>query len=354
MNTYPTPGGPVPRQPPPPLVPSRPSLSPGSDNKIWFITCGAIGCFLFVILIAFASVIALYFAVQKKGGTGGGPVIATGTGKACTTDSECTYPQYCILGTCKLLGNAGEGCAYDSDCNSPLYCKNSVCSSATGTATGASSVKGSACTSDADCMPPLYCIVSKCNPLGIVGDGCAKDYDCQYPYICTDGKCAVKPAGTGSYGTGSSTPGTPCKVDADCQPPLFCILQTCRYLGKTGDSCATSADCTMPLICEGGKCAGGSGGGSTGAGGTSPPVDVECKKDGDCAKKGPLFKYCIANQCRTTLASEGEACQYSTDCQQGLFCIVGVCRKEQSAKGEPCRSNDDCKRPLLCTDYVCS
>jgi len=274
----------------------------------------------------------------------------------CSTDSDCAYPLYCILSTCRPLGNSGDACGTDTDCNAPLYCISGTCSLGSGGSVaggGANTVKGASCSSDSDCMPPLYCILHKCNPLGMVGEGCTYDYDCQYPYVCESGKCASKPTAGG--GSGSATPGTPCSTDVDCMPPLFCILKTCRYLGKVGDSCATNADCTMPLVCEKSKCIDTSGGAVSSYGtGAAAGAEVECKKDADCVKKGAGFKFCIANQCRKNLSAAGEACQYTTDCQEGLFCIVGVCRKEQSESGEPCRSNDDCKRPNLCINFVCS
>jgi len=273
-----------------------------------------------------------------------------GEGKACTADADCPYPLYCILSACRPLGESGDTCGIDSDCNSPFYCVNGICSIGSGTA---SSEKGGSCTSDTDCLPPLYCILKKCNPLGSLADACAQDYDCEYPCVCEAGRCAHKSGGT-QVG-GSSTPGTPCKSDIDCAPPLFCILQTCRYLGKEGDSCAASADCSIPLVCENQKCVMSSAQPSTiGLGSVQPKLAAECRKDEECKKKGVKYKYCIAGKCRENLSGVGEVCQYTTDCREGLFCIVAVCRKEQSGQGEACRSNDDCKRPLLCVSFVCS
>jgi hypothetical protein len=361
MSSYQYPGGPYPQQPVPPRQPpSGPPLPPpqsgGSDNKIWFITCGAIGCFFFLMIVVIISAFVLYMSASKPEGPLADVTDKDGQGKSCSTDSDCVYPLYCILGSCRQLGNAGDTCGVDTDCNAPLYCIGGTCSAGAGAAGGsggASSVKGSACSTDADCLPPLYCILFKCNPLGNLGEGCTYDYDCQYPYVCDGGKCASKPSGGGGAG-GSATPGTPCGTDADCMPPLFCILKTCRYLGKAGDSCAMSADCTMPLVCEKAKCVDPSGGSAGSGAGTQAAIEVECKKDADCQKKGAGFKFCIANQCRKKLAAAGETCQYTTDCQEGLFCIVAVCRQEQSDQGEPCRSNDDCKRPNLCVNFVCS
>jgi hypothetical protein len=327
----------------------------GSNNKIWFIACGAIGCFFILIaaiIIVGAAAMAV-FSKQDKVSKLEPVDAASSPGKACTVDADCPYPQYCILGKCRPIAKAGESCGVDSDCQAPLFCVGGTC--ANKPAYG-SSVKGTACTSDMDCQPPLYCILNKCASLGNPGDACAKDYDCFSPYVCTAGKCTGKSTGTGIYGSGSTTPGTPCKGDIDCAPPLFCILQTCRYLGKAGDSCAGSADCTMPLVCEGGKCRNLKGGvdvpSVAGTGTVNFPA--ECKKDEDCKSKGGKLKYCIAYRCMEELSGEGETCQYATDCRTGLFCIVGVCRNEQGGAGNPCRSNDDCKRPYLCVDFACS
>jgi hypothetical protein len=285
------------------------------------------------------------------------PGASTVQGTPCMSDSNCQAPLYCILGTCRPLGNVGDPCSYDGDCNSPLYCVAGLCSQS---APPQSTVQGSACTSDSQCVPPLYCIVGQCRPLGNIGDPCTYDYDCHVPYICTAGACANPGGGygTGGYGSagaaGSSTPGTPCATDADCAAPLYCILQSCRPLGKDGDSCAIDADCSMPLVCKSGKCMNPSGAAVSGTGATPPPAGTECKSDDECKKKGKGYKYCIVNKCQKNLSKEGEGCQYTTDCKKNLFCIVGICRKDQSARGEPCRSNDDCKRPYLCKNFICS
>lgn len=284
------------------------------------------------------------------------PGMSTVQGTPCTSDSQCQSPLYCILGTCRPLGISGDPCSYDGDCQSPLYCVGGICSSTT---PQQSTVHGSPCTNDSQCAHPLYCIVNVCQPLGNISDPCTYDYDCNVPYICTGGACAQPGYGgpvPGVGGAGSSTPGTVCNSDADCAPPLYCILQSCRPLGKLGDSCAIDADCSMPYICKNSKCKNPGGTLSTPTTGpdkTSKP-EMECTKDKECKKKGKGFKYCIANKCKKSLSKTGEACQYTTDCKKGLFCIVGICRKEQSGRGEPCRSNDDCKRPYLCKNFICT
>ncbi|MFH1438210.1 MAG: serine protease [Pseudomonadota bacterium] len=292
--------------------------------------------------------------VCQNQGTGGGPSGAsTAQGSNCTSDSQCQPPLYCILNTCRPMGLAGDPCSYDGDCVSPLYCITGLCSQST--PAGQSNVQGAACTNDGQCQPPLYCIVSQCRPLGNVGEPCTYDYDCNVPYICTGGACNQPSYGGGGMGTGgggSSTPGNPCTSDVDCAPPLYCILQSCRPLGKIGDTCAIDADCSMPFVCQSGKCQ--NPGGGVAPSGTGGTAGLQCSEDKDCKKKGKKYKYCIVGKCQTSLSVEGEACQYSTDCKKGLFCIVGLCRKDQSGRGEPCRSNDDCKRPYLCNSHICS
>jgi hypothetical protein len=193
-----------------------------------------------------------------------------------------------------------------------------------------------------------------------VGDPCQYDYDCHIPYICSGGACQSSGGyGGGPYGggAGSSTPGTSCTGDADCQPPLYCILQSCRPLGKEGDTCAIDADCSMPFVCKSGVCENPAGPSSvTPNKGKKPKEGTQepCKSDDECKKKGKGLKYCIMNACKKSLSKAGEACQYTTDCKKGLFCIVGTCKTEQSGRGEPCRSNDDCKRPYLCKNFICT
>jgi hypothetical protein len=266
----------------------------------------------------------------------------------CTSDSQCTPPKYCILGSCRPLGSSGETCAFDYDCVAPLVCSGGICGQAV-----RSTVVGAACSNDSHCQAPLFCILGGCRYLGNSGDGCAFDYDCNAPLVCQSGKCAV----TGSAASTSTAYGTPCQSDTQCTAPLFCILGTCRYLGNPGDACAYDYDCYSPYKCTGGKCSvsASAGAGASGSDdlkapaifGTKSSVQGSlCTSDSDC--QSPLF--CILGICRP-ISKVGDVCGVNQDCVSGSTCIGGKC--VQSAYGAACSTDADCAKPNYCILGYC-
>ncbi|MBM4387164.1 MAG: trypsin-like peptidase domain-containing protein, partial [Deltaproteobacteria bacterium] len=270
-------------------------------------------------------------------------------GAACYSDDECQWLYFCIEGRCQELKDLGHNCKKNEDCYLPYNCFNGVCSR-TGTT-------GDVCQNDSQCSPPSYCILGTCRPLSKKGEACKIDEDCVNPLYCILGKCVTslsnlnEPCGqtidcvkpyTCSGGVCKNVSGTYCNSDYQCSPQ-FCILGTCRDLGKYGDPCgktidcqsglkcgngkcealsglggycSADIDCVLPYYCAGGRCA--EGGGSQGS-----HVGTYCTSDSQCTP--PL--YCILNSCRP-LAQVGEACKYDEDCVNPLFCITGKCVTE--------------------------
>jgi hypothetical protein len=346
----------------------------------------------------------------------------TTQGATCGSDADCVPPLYCILGGCRPIGKTGDSCGQDIDCELPLLCSGGKCVQTA----GPSNVYGTPCTSDANCQAPLFCILSTCRYLGNKGDACGVTIDCYEPLVCTNGICtqtSVTPAPTPGPTTGvaSTVWGTACTSDAGCQPPLYCILKTCRYLGNPGESCEFDYDCHIPYVCTNGKCAnatGGTAGGSIGGsastawsatvsgyvsiggggggGAKSCSADDQCVKPDYCivgycrplqpdngvctynndCKSGtctgglcgtgstgvgsggactvnencPLYNTCIAGKC--TPSTTGTSCKTDNDCQPPNFCIVGACRPLQGAGGV-CNITADCLSGLSCINGTC-
>lgn len=134
-------------------------------------------------------------------------------------------------------------------------------------------------------------------------------------YSMTEMGAECKPSASSSSVTSSgatNTQGATCGSDADCVPPLYCILGGCRPLGKTGDSCGQDIDCEMPLLCTGGKCVQPAG--------PSAVYGTPCTSDANC--QAPL--YCILKTCRY-LGNPGEACEFDYDCHIPYICKNGKC-----------------------------
>lgn len=174
---------------------------------------------------------------------------STVTGTPCATDDSCQAPLYCILSTCRYLGNVGDACQLDYDCNKPYLCISGQC-----TQPDAGTVLGTPCTGDANCTPPLFCIKKTCRPLGNPGDACDIDQDCFSPYVCSAGYCAVQGLPEAYAPPTHGGGGQACSDDGDCVQPEYCIVGQCRELQGDGGVCNLDADCQSGLKCTGGAC----------------------------------------------------------------------------------------------------
>jgi hypothetical protein len=290
-------------------------------------------------------------------------------GGACADDDECQWIYHCINGTCQTLADVGDACSVHDDCFLPYYCKGGVC-----TKIGA---LDDTCQDDSQCMPPNYCILGKCGPLRDKGEACAVDIDCVMPLYCIVGKCVASLSDAGGPCSQSIDCKSPltcangtcqqfqCTSDQQCYP-LFCILGTCRELGKAGDSCGQDIDCKAGMKCLAGTCTahaisqlGGPCqsdfdcqmpwyclGGTCKDGAQIPKSTVKgsaCTSDMQC--QAPL--YCILNKCQT-LRCEGDPCKIDADCHLPFYCTSGVCTYKGPAPGGTCATDPDCQTPLYC------
>ena len=246
----------------------------------------------------------------------GGACTVTTFGSPCKTDSDCNAPNYCIMSYCRPLSGQGGVCAADQDCVAGLVCSYGICSSTS---------SGYACQSDNDCLRPNYCIVGFCRPLSDPGGPCQYNYDCKVGMICSAGACLV------------TATGSPCNHDNDCTPPNFCIVAQCRPLSGVGGVCAQSIDCISGLVCSSGYCASPTAG---------VVASVPCGSDTNCAAPN----YCIVGYCRP-LSYAGGVCAVNQDCQAGLVCSNGSC--VQSTYGTPCTADADCAAPNYCIVGYC-
>ncbi len=231
----------------------------------------------------------------------------------CNVDSDCTKPNYCIMGTCRPLGQVGAACKIDVDCIEGLACPAGVCSFA-----------------------------------GKIGAPCKSWKHCEAPLACWNGMCSSCTV-SGMY----SNIGAACCEDLNCNsglnPPLYCILGTCRPVGGAGCSCGIDEDCGS-LVCENGYCLGGGqcwemGGvspvplsGSTGTG----TIGTACQSWQDCV--APLA--CDTGKCANCTVSGynlpvGSKCCDDSNCLEGYYCILSVCLPP-GQPGAACGVHNDC------------
>ena len=207
---------------------------------------------------------------------------AQGCKTSCAVAGDCSAGVQCIGGKCGGKRALGEACSANSECTSPGFCVDGVCCGAK------CDGKCEACSAaisggnNGECLPvpaskgnQADCAVQSAASCGTTGrcDGARK---CEFHASgteCAGQMCSVAgftPArkcdggGTclgvnvttcGAYICASGNCKNPCAVDGDCVAGNFCSNGTCTAKRDNGGSCSSGGgnQCNSG-ICEGGNC----------------------------------------------------------------------------------------------------
>lgn len=291
----------------------------------------------------------------------------THTCTACSTDAQCTDPQFpsCEVGSHKCVA-----CGADSDCKTVALpgcnMKSRTCV---------------ACSKDAHCTgatPACDTDVSKCV-------GCLVDAHCANAefHYCDQSEQKCVECLEATQCTNPDLPGcskktlscVACTATKHCQTPLVCdtSAETCVECNGTGD-CGPNKVCNEHACCEtkcdGKSCGDNSCGGVCGicaadgsctkSGHCSP-----CESDKDCGKtqfcytgKGPAYAKSCASECNVFTnfgCQSGESCTVGVDfdehtfanCQPaGSLAYFASCKKTGD-----CIAGSECYQPGTCRPY---
>lgn len=212
-------------------------------------------------------------------------IAALAAGEGCVTWDDwemCDPISRWTLGEGDACDPEWPGCDYEA-----LYCDRASCTCVP------NRPLGEACVEDRECPPWSWCSrdTSTCTP---IGEGAPCTDSCVWinddRFYCVDGMCTVD--------LPDFMPGDAC-IAGECGPDLFCFYvdgeSLCDSPRLEGEVCLVRG-CADDLVCLDGFCTPG--------------------------------------------LTEGEACDWLTDCATGLFCVdpvfgePGVCRTDPT--GDPC------------------
>ena len=163
-----------------------------------------------------------------------------------------------------------------------------------------------------------------CTPLPSENEPC--EGLCSGESICIDGICRMSVVENGE-----------CNNDSYCDLGLVCHNGRCSYMNQNPATCHTTEECSWGYVCRGNVCI--------------RAEDLCISKD-TCGNRNE----CIILpdlRCKP-LSTEGEICNNSLECEEGLYCDKGVCHKAPD-KGENCADGIYCGKSLICsiTDNLC-
>jgi len=152
-------------------------------------------------------------------------------------------------------------------------------------------------------------------------------------------------------GTGMS--GSRCHVE--CESNDDCGSGVCdTEVGR----CQCASDCFTDDQCEWGSCVSGKCTSGWADVGCRRALSNECNQDSDCSGNGTCENnvcQCdqgyIGQRCERQLAGTGEACTFSSDCEDSIVndvCVDNVCQHF----GNECNTHEDCR--VICRDGTCT
>ena len=246
-------------------------------------------------------------------------------GEACAGDS-CAVGLYCRASDhlCHAREELGTVCSTDDNCQACLFC---VATSADGTSVcRGPSEEGGYCERDGHCSDDLVCSSANiCVPPFAQGESCSRDAECQEGLVCSSANICVAP-----FAQGES-----CSRNAECQEGL-CYSGTCSAPAAEGEPCYAGHPCAGDLACTAGVCSA-----DVCASEGNCPLGSACDFSSDC--NDGLF--CdVGKHCATRLAT-GEACQYDS-CQEGSACLPDGFCGAPALDGEPCQNDAQCASKL--------
>ena len=227
-----------------------------------------------------------------------------------TCTSWCPSGMTCVNGVCLKAGNK----AYGALCDESSECATGMCIKFTldyGTCTlpcganGGTCPNGNQCYFDSVCVPP---------GTSVNGQPCYTPIQCQGTY-CIDGACTQ-----------------PCSNNANCPAGTTCVAGYCDGV-VMGGSCQNPNDCAEGLTCQKDT---NSGPGECHRA-CEPLADTGCFEDEACQWRYEKWAQYITGRClpKNYGATEGQACDASTPCEQNLICHLG--------KGSVETCHRDCK-----------
>ena len=122
-----------------------------------------------------------------------------------------------------------------------------------------------------------------------------------------------------------------CITERDCPSGICLINGRCAELVLEGDECNESHRCGIGLECRDGVCVSN--------------ANIQCISNSHCASG-----LCLANGSCAIYSSEGELCDSSHICLNGLECVDKRCA---AILPEICRSNADCPVGYSCESGAC-
>jgi hypothetical protein len=267
-------------------------------------------------------------------------------GEPCRVDRQCVGGRCfgvtdCSDGTCGAPRAEGENCSDYLDCEAGLFCaEDSRC--APRRAAGESCpdqtacVEGNYCSEDGTCAPKTgdgspclaegysctsgVCVGQWCEGPSDEGEACAMfSQECTGELLCVDGLC----------GPGLDV-GEPCDSSLACRLGR-CEEDRCVHVSGPGGPCETAGNCPTYHGCYEGRCiplpALGEGCSEAFPCAAGACTDCLCASlpDGSICS-GKVFYECEDGFCDTaaylctSFRPEGEICQASLECMEGLAC----------------------------------
>jgi hypothetical protein len=315
------------------------------------------------------------------------PATEVYVGESCSGSSVvCAGGLYCYSGTCHAEGNAGESCSTYQPCAAGLVCYNDNCQQPGGS--------GAVCSLNEHCQADYVCgTYNSCTSASAAGGSCNRDDQCEpgtycsYPscrtYVLVDGSCnsttAQCNAGLycdstrGNLCTTVSTLGQTCSDTIPCADGLWCNNEMCVAAPTVGDACGQEGqpDCEAGSYCDTvtNVCAAYGGRGDDCTPDSPCQSGLYCRSyHGTCTARPAAFEECdsrtvcrlghecVPQQTCEALAAEGESCDDSDDCAEGLYCqadwSICLALNAELAPGATCRVNEEC-RSGSCVDHVC-
>lgn len=259
-------------------------------------------------------------------------------------------------GVCAAKAAEGASC-YDNDgCTEGLNCSGGKCVKY---AASGSVAEGAACHASKECKAGTICASGAsgktCTAGKAEGAECSAfdPVGCALGLVCDGDKCAQP-----KKAAESCTPGFLPILPSDCGPGLVCAgekgKETCVAQQPLGADCTVDAGCRgIDSVCKDGKCAAvavASVGGACvpkskhklGIISFGCPTELVCDPNTSlCAAAPAAGASCVEGDCGTALrcnsedkcvafAKDGEDCEKSSDCADGLTCAskkcVGLCK----------------------------